>query len=83
MAAAGQGNVRSREADECEWFHNAPYKFRRMNWTHEDTAPVAIVPPLQENQQQEQHATPAAEQQQQPDIVFEDMEVDMEMEIVN
>ena len=78
MAAAGQGNVRSREADECEWFHNAPYKFRRMNWTYENTGPVAILPPPQEAQHQEQQ-----EQQPQPDIVLQDMEVDMEVEIGN
>ena len=83
MAAAGQGTVRSREADECDWFHNCAYKFRRMNNTYQDTGPVAILPPQQEHQQQDQHAPAPADQQQQPDLVIQDMDVDMEVDEAN
>lgn len=85
MAAAGQGNVRGREGDECDWFHSCAYKFRRMNWTYEDTGPVAMLPPQQDVQQQVQQG-PAPEeqqQQQQPDLVIQDTDVDMEVDTDN
>ena len=44
MAADGEGARRARENDECEWFFNSSYKFRRLNSTYTEPGPLQIDP---------------------------------------
>ncbi len=76
MAADGEGARRARDNDDCEWFFNAPYKFRRMNWTYAEPGALLIAPAAAPAEQPQQD--PQDDAAMQPEHLGQDAQLNLD-----